>query len=834
MSNRLFQLLTCNQTPEVAQQQVAFQNQRLNQTLPQVISIIQAPEVLQNIGLLNKVLIFFKNCLTSKNPEVVAQKKSEWNSFQNDVKQGVHNLLIQYLLQGPKEIFNNLSEVIAVIASYDIPSLVWPDLIDVLVNDTNTISIQNACLKICSLLFEKIDEHIMQSYLPKILSRLTADMNNTHMYLTKLEGIKNLLNYRAFSYTHFNNIFDIIIVIQPIDTEESLSLKIEALDIIVNKLYDKLTSQNQRITEFLINAVNKFGKDQDFLKKVYDVWNTIGEVESEPERTRKSQNIMLESLSVLFKQILEVIQLFGNDIIEDDDDEGEDQNNVIYSAQSIVMNQVIIGKDGFAKEVLTLIAQFLQQNEPGKQYIGLILFSAVLEGGCSLEAIVKQLIVQSIRLYTTSQVSLVKLAASKSVIKAMENVPQIVDDALVDTLLQSAIVGCKSNNTAYVVSSCLIIGYVYKTVEIPNALKKEVQNVCQILLQFLRTDDERIQRTALQSLKRVISNLDKVQGEQIAAGCMQTLLEGIPTLENQKKMKAIGICLEILGSCYENLAPYIVKTPDQFKLQNNMQVLLRYLSNTDTYDSSMKAIICLASVLGEKFSVFISPVVSQLIVLMKDFSQSEIIGETCNIIEQLSIASRTAMIPFVEPLLGQLIQALMAPSMDYKIKFKVIRAISGLALGVGYQNFSKYTENVLQMLQQITQNLLNIQIDLNDEDGAEFFENMMESVLVCYTRLFKGANQTVLNHMVLPVQLTQSIFDVLGNGSGHVDSDTIYCAICSFFMCLSELQFINQNPTLKQQIFNPKVLSVITSCRNNTENPEKAVIVNTLCQKLGL
>ncbi|EKE40181.1 hypothetical protein ENUP19_0086G0008 [Entamoeba nuttalli] len=834
LSQVLIQLIVGQQNQQTASQINELSNRSLSEILPPVIDLLQDAKVIQNPPTLMKILIFMKNCLTAKDPEKASNKKAQWNTFTIDIKNGIHGVLFNLLNSADSQVHSVLSEVIAIVASYDIPLSQWSDLIEVLTNDSFPITIQKVCLNICSLLFEKIDEYKMTVYLSKILPRFVTDINNEHLYEIRLNGIKNLLNhYRSFSFNNFDVLFDIVVDSTKTNiSENALTIRLETLSIVVENLYEKLIGQNDRLCNFLINTVEKYGSSEDIVKKVYDVWCTIGRVESDTVKTRKSQNILITSISKLYPQIVRVINGFAKEVVQEDDDEGEDQNSVIYVSQEIVTYMTMVAHDPFSSNVLNSITQSLNGNQLSQQYISLMLFGAILEGGCSLKNLIVQNIPSIVQIYSNSQNGLIKMAASKALIKVLKMMPQLLNGQIINQLITTALNIISSNNKSYIISSCLLIGYIYKTVEEGNSLSSSVNQVHSTLIKLVQMNDELIQRTSLQSLKRIVGNLYKVNAKPLILNTFNSIIQFIQLLQQQGNMKAISICIQIMGDCIDELTEEIQSNPNTINLQQTMNILISYLANTDTFDSAMKAIVTVSSVLAEQFQVFTGPVVEKLLIALKEVSQSEMIKESCITIEQLSLAIKTAMSPYVEQLLTQLFNDLQSNQLNFKVKFTIIKAISGLAVGIGFNGFSRYTSVILNALGQITKNLLGLKLDLYNEDGAEFFESMMESILICYSRLYKGSDQTIINFIDVPINLTLSIHQVICSGSGYVNTDIIYSAVCAFYDTIVSLPFICQSQELFKKIFTPSVLEVIRSCDSNTEEEDLRINVDSLVNKL--
>ena len=341
------------------------------------------------------------------------------------------------------------------------------------------------------------------------------------------------------------------------------------------------------------------------------------------------------------------------------------------------------------------------------------------------------------------------------------------------------------------------------------------------------------------SLVQIIENIPKLNQEYLIRLVYQQVLTSITTNFNGN-MKAISQCLSVISSCIDNLTPIIMSCPEEFDFNTLMNGLYSYLSNSETYDSALDAIISVGNVLVEQFATYLTPVIQHLFTNFEDPSQSDMIIQTCYTIEELSKGTRTVMLTCCEQLLQKLIEMLNSELIDSKVKCSIIHAISGLAYGVGYNNFTPFRQYIINEIQNTTVGLLNMNMDYNDEDNAEFFQDMMESIIEFFGRIVEKGDESVLNFIENPITICLQLGELLRGSHGYIKQEVLYSKICYFFYSLFRLPFIGNSPQC-QQIFTQNVLEVISNAYNivddidgyeNLTEPVEA-LYQSLCQ-IGL
>lgn len=826
---QLFALIT--KTSNITQQERQLQQQLLHQPLQNILPLIfkilpqlyqEVQKVIQQNQANNQlfqqlllVLIQLKNCISGRTEEFQLKKQNEWNQIPLEFKMNTHMFLINMLHSLPlklEKITIIVCEIISIIASYDLPQRNWDELIDQLLVTNISSNAQNNCILTLALITEKLKEADLTPWLPKILPKFVEDVQNEIFTKNKLLGLKNLISHRSFS---FNRMYDIYGVLTDssarIDQKEICEIYLDSLVVAIIKCYEPFSKiADEKFTAFLVNIMERYINEVEMLKKVLDVFCELGKMENFEMDKKQSKNILTRNYQELFGKFVTIMGRNINQMFEDDDDEGENQNNVVVVVLEIFVLMTMQLPNEFVPFILNQLNGMLK-GEPILQYIATMIFGRLIEGKADVN-VIKQFFMEMSMTYGKTPEIIIKIAASDVIVKMLEQHPEIfIPDQinyLIGTTFQTF---TTSKDDKFAIAGCRLLGAFYDNInkiqEQKVILNNHSQTTIQLMQMLISQRNETCKRNALKALIPLSNWLASNNSSDkiiIIYGFMLTCIN-----QFAKNAKLVSNCLEVIAECLSSNGHMIMKNPQQYNLDTLMNGLYNYLTNPDAYDSALKAIVSVSEVMGEHFAKYLEAVLQHLINNFNDLSQKEMIEQTCETIGSIAKGVRSIFTKYSQPIIGKLMQMIQMNEIDRTTKIFIINCIGGIAEGIGFEQFTPYRNGVIEQIMKMTQYYLQSQLDLDNEDNAEFFQDLIYSVFDFFASIVKNGNPSQFNFFNQPMQLILQIHQMMCPIPGKVYGEVVYSGICQFLLSITSVAVKNQQQQLIQNIFNQQIMEII-------------------------
>ncbi|KAL7716932.1 hypothetical protein QTN25_005527 [Entamoeba marina] len=827
----LINLLTSTQTPETIKAAVELRSKGLIFNLGQIANIFLNENYKQNANVMLQLLLYLKNCLVSKDPFISAENKKQWKSLQFNQKQFFHERLLELLNSPPAGTPQTLAEVISIIASYDLEDENWGDLFECLLNTSAPPQTQAVSILVLGLLFEKIPESVLSNHLSRILPVL-SDLENTNLYKYRLEALHKLLNYKSFCTNQLNLFLDIVVNISPNEIEETLNIKLDILSTVIEKYIYSLRGQHDYISNFLIGLGEKYKQNEDLVKKIYSVWSIIGNVELEEKRAQT--DIIKSSSNKLFSQISGLMIGYCQTEMDDDDDDGENQNSVTYALKDTLYYITKIVGEQFVVGIYRDVFNGLQSTNPQQVYISLNILSEIIQGTESDGSSFKDGITLIIKVYSTSSEDPILLAASRALIQILETIPDVIDQQCVNLLIQATNRASNSGNEVVVVTAFSIIKYLIKNIEDKTVLSQNFSMLYEKINKGCTLyDKENIQKSALLCMNELAENIENLNNKNFTPVIAKTAFALIQESSNRKKPKAVAHSINILSSIIRNLE---VTELAQCNInpQATIQIFFQFLTNSDVFDAAMDGIVSIAESLGQQFSPFLPNTINLLKQILSDYSQQDLVLQASEKIGELARCTGAAITPYSQDLVKTILSLVNLDSFDVQKKFTLLLSVGRIGQAIGFNNFMQIQSGSIEYIQAITSRVIQYNIDINTEDGAELFEHMVYSILTFYSYIIPTCNSSFMQSFPYPLGLIKHCYQIMTTNQGKLNTDKLFGKFADFLKSIVINKEIFQNPQLRQQVFDQQIVAILNSALNNTSDPTQLSKIKNVCRLLGL
>ncbi|KAE8661030.1 Importin subunit beta-1 [Hibiscus syriacus] len=235
--------------------------------------------------------IVFKNSLDAKDAIRKEQLVQQWMAIDVSIKSQINDSLLKTLGSSVPEARHTSSQVIAKIASIEIPRKQWPELIGSLLNNMTQqdkpASLKQATLETLGYVCEEIShQDLVQDEVNAVLTDVVQGMNLAdHVPEVRLAATKALYNALEFAHTNFENEMERNYIMKVVcDTAMSKEVEIrqaafECLVVIASTYYEVLEPYMQTLFQLTSNVVK--GDEETVALQAIEFWSSICDEEIE-------------------------------------------------------------------------------------------------------------------------------------------------------------------------------------------------------------------------------------------------------------------------------------------------------------------------------------------------------------------------------------------------------------------------------------------------------------------------------------------------------------------------------------------------------------------------
>ncbi|KAJ6316021.1 hypothetical protein OIU78_019324 [Salix suchowensis] len=235
--------------------------------------------------------IVLKNSLDAKDSVRKEHLVQQWMAIEISMKAQIKDLLLRTLGSSASEARHTSAQVIAKVASIEIPRKQWPELIGSLLKNMtqqeNPAALKQATLETLGYVCEEIShQDLVQDEVNSVLTAVVQGMNLAeHSCEVRLAATKALYNALDFAQTNFENDMERNFIMKVVcETAISKEADIrqaafECLVSIASTYYDVLEPYMQTLFQLTSNAVK--GDEESVALQAIEFWSSICDEEIE-------------------------------------------------------------------------------------------------------------------------------------------------------------------------------------------------------------------------------------------------------------------------------------------------------------------------------------------------------------------------------------------------------------------------------------------------------------------------------------------------------------------------------------------------------------------------
>ncbi|KAJ9180537.1 hypothetical protein P3X46_008765 [Hevea brasiliensis] len=718
--------------------------------------------------------IVLKNSLDAKDAMRKEHLVQQWMVIEISIKSQIKDLLLRTLGSSVQEARHTSAQVIAKVASIEVPRKQWPELIGSLLNNMTQqdgpAALKQATLETLGYVCEEISsQELVQDEVNNVLTAVVQGMNLAqHGPEVRLAATRALYNALEFAQTNFENEMERNYIMKVVcETALSKEAEIrqaafECLVSIASTYYDVLEPYMQTLFQLTSNAVK--GDEETVALQAIEFWSSICDEEIELQEYMSTESgdsgpvhsqFIKKALSSLVPMLLETLLK---------QEEDQDQDDSIWNLSMAGGTCLGLVARTVGDDVVPLVMPFVEANIVKQDWhcreAATFAFGSILEGpsidkltplvNAGLDFLLNAMKdennhVKDTTAWTLSRVfELLHSPANGFSVICPENLHRIVA-----VLLESV------NDAPHVAEKvCGAIYYLaqgYEDAESGSSLLSPCLPgiISQLLKTAERTDggDSKLRSSAYETLNEVVRSSNIVETSHIITELLpvimnklgQTLDLQIVTSDDREKQGdvqaslcgVLQVIIQKLSSADET-KPIILQASDPI-----MILFLRVLAcrSSTVHEEAMLAIGALAYASGPEFGKYMPELYKYLEMGLQNFEEYQVCAITVGVVGDICRAMDDKVLPYCDGIMSHLIHDLQSAELHRSVKPPIFSCFGDIALAIGEQ-FLKYIESAITMMHSAAQ--ICAQMNTSDEEFIDYGNQLKRSIFEAYSGILQG------------------------------------------------------------------------------------------------
>ncbi|KAI5990413.1 karyopherin Kap95 [Pisolithus albus] len=721
------------------------------------------------IHIRNAAALALKNALSARETTRQSQYTTRWLSLDNDTKAKIKQEVLVTLASPLSRAGGFSAQVVAAIASVELPHDQWPDLIELLLGFVNNLT--NTNLRIATL---QTIGYICESIKPEILSLrsneiLTAvihgarqDEPSSDVQLAALEFVRE--NFEREGERNY-----IMQVVCEATQNPSVSVQVGAFECLVKIMalyYDKMAFYMEQAL-FGLTVMGMKHTDERVALQAVEFWTTVCEEEIElahEAREAADYGEPPEVESKFFAKIAlpEVIPVLLSLLTRQEEDADEDEWNISMSAGTCLNFMAQAVTDPIVDAVIPFIEAHIKSPDWHQREAAVMAFGSILDGPdpSVLTRLVNQALPLLIGMMSDSNIH-VKDTVAWTLGRICDLlVVTIKPDVHLHPLVSALVTGLQ-DNPRIVTNCCWALMNLADQLEFleeeseptqTSHLSPYFEGVVNALLRV--TDYANFRTSAYEAITSYVTHatndvIPVVQNTLITILMrmqqllgMQNQIVGIDDRNNWNELQS-NLCSVVI-SVTRRLGEGIQPMAD--RIMTLVLQLIQAAGKTSTVlEDAFLAVGSLASALESNFAPYIQAFLQFLFPALKAHEDTQLCMVAVGIIGDISRALGSDSAQYANAFMSALLENLQSDVLNRNVKISILSCFGDIALAIGVA-FEPYLETTMGVLQQAG----GVQPNPLDFDLVDYVSQLREGILEAYTGIVTGFKNTEKVGLLLP------------------------------------------------------------------------------------
>ncbi|MBA0630784.1 hypothetical protein Godav_002846 [Gossypium davidsonii] len=729
--------------------------------------------------------IVLKNSLDAKDAIRKEQLVQQWMAIDISIKSQIKDSLLRTLGSSVPEARHTAAQVIAKIASIEIPRKQWPELIGSLLNNMTQkdkpAALKQATLEALGYVCEEIShQDLVQDEVNAVLTAVVQGMNLAeHGPEVRLAATKALYNALEFAQTNFENEMERNYIMKVIcDTAMSKEVEIrqaafECLVAIASAYYEVLEPYMQTLFQLTSNAVK--GDEETVALQAIEFWSSIcdEEIELQEFESPESGDSGPPHSGFIEKALPSLVPLLLETLLKQEED--QDQDDTIWNISMAGGTCLGLVARTVGDAIVPLVMPFVESNILKPDWrcreAATYAFGSILEGP------------------TVEKLSPLVQAGLDFLLNAMKDGNNHVKDTTAWTLSRIfELLHSPASGFSIISPENLkrVVGVLLESIkDAPNVAEK----VCGAIYYLVQGYEDAGPSASLWSpyltdiISCLISTADRTDGgdSKLRSSAYETLNEVVRCSNIAETSSIIAQLLPvIMNKLGQTMDIQIVSSDDREKqgdlqasLCGVLQVIIQKLSSTDetktiilqaadqimllflkvfgcrsstVHEEAMLAIGALAYATGSQFEKYMPEFYKYLEMGLQNFEEYQVCGITVGVVGDICRALDDKVLPYCDGIMGLLLKDLASSELHRSVKPPIFSCFGDIALAIG-EHFEKYVPYALPMMQGAAE--ICAKMETADEEMVDYGNQLRRSIFEAYSGILQGF-KTVKPDVMLP------------------------------------------------------------------------------------
>ncbi|GMN40397.1 hypothetical protein TIFTF001_009623 [Ficus carica] len=718
--------------------------------------------------------IVLKNSLDAKDAVTKHGLAQQWMQIDLSIKSQIKDLLLGTLGSPVPEARRTSAQVVAKIASIEIPQKQWPALIGTLLTNMtqreSPAGLKQATLEALGYVCEEISHtDLEQAEVNNVLTAVVQGMNLAENSAeVRVAATKALYNALDFAETNFQNEMERNFIMKVVcDTAMSKEVEIrqaafECLVSIASTYYEVLAPYMQALFELTSNAVK--GDEEAVALQAIEFWSSICDEEIELQEFESADSGDSGSAHSHFieKALSSLVPMLLETLLKQEED--QDQDDSIWNVSMAGGTCLGLVARTVGDDILPLVMPFVEANitkpdwrcrEAATYAFGSILEGPTLENlsrlvHSGLDFLLRAMKdehdqVKDTTAWTLSRIfEILHSPASGYSVISPENLPQIVQ-VLLEGIRDAPNIAEKVCGAIYYLAQ----GY-EDAGPSSSMLSSYVLTIIDSLLQTAnRADggDSKLRSSAYETLNEVVRCSNIAETSSVIAKLLpvvmdrlgQTLELQIVSLDDREKQGDLqaslcGVLQVIIQklSSVDETKNIILQAADQI-----MTLFLRVFAcrSSTVHEEAMLAIGALAYATGPEFGKYLPEFFKYLEMGLQNFEEYQVCAITVGVVGDICRAIDNKILPCCDGIMNLLIKDLSSEELHRSVKPPIFSCFGDIALAIE-EHFEKYVPYALQMMQGAAE--LCARMDTTDDELIDYANQLKRSIFEAYSGILQG------------------------------------------------------------------------------------------------
>ncbi|KAI8557116.1 hypothetical protein RHMOL_Rhmol05G0310000 [Rhododendron molle] len=729
--------------------------------------------------------IVLKNSLDAKDAARKQQLLQQWVAIDISVKLKIKEMLLSTLGSSATEARQISAQVIAKIASIEIPRKEWPELIRLLLfnmtQQDRPASLKQATLEALGYVCEEIShQDLVQDEVNSVLTAVVQGMSVTeYSPEVRLAATKALYNALDFAQTNFENemernyIMKVVCETTVAKEPEIRQAAFECLVSIASTYYEVLEPYMQTIFELTSKAVK--GDEEVVALQAIEFWSSICDEEIELQEFEEVDggDSGTSHSHFIEKALPSLVPMLLETLLKQEEDQDQDDTTWNVSMAGGTCLGLVARTVGDA--IVPLVMPFVQTNiskgDWRSREAATYAFGSILEGPgveklapmvhAGLEFLLNAMKdenshVKDTTAWTLSRIfELLHSPSNGFSVISPANLQRVLG-VLLESIKDAPHVAEKVCGAIYYLAQ----GYEDAGGPTSSPLTPYLPDIITCLLATAdRSDgsDSKLRASAYETLNEVVrcSNLKETSHiiTQLLPVIMNKLAQTVEfqivstdDRERQGDLQALlcgvlQVIIQKLSSADETKA-VILQAADQI-----MVLFLKVFAcrSSTVHEEAMLAIGALAYATGPEFGKYMSEFYKYLEMGLQNFEEYQVCAISVGVVGDISRALDENILPYCDGIMTLLLKDLSSGELHRSVKPPIFSCFGDIALSIG-EHFEKYLVYAMPMMKGAAE--ICARMDNSDEEMVEYGNQLRRSILEAYSGILQGFKNTKPDLMV--------------------------------------------------------------------------------------